>query len=75
MSEKAPENKKLDMKELENVAGGYHGNCRTVMVCRNCNHSEDWCGDYRSRGPYKCSRCYTDNLYGTDKYYNDDDDE
>ena len=67
-------NKKLSElteDELKQVAGGWAGDWRTVMECRNgnCCYKTEWLGDYRGKGPYKCSSCYNDSLWGTDIYY------
>ena len=67
-------NKKLSElteDELKQVASGWAGDWRTVMECRNseCGNKIEWIGDYRDMGPYMCSSCRTNNLWGTDIYY------
>ena len=61
----------LTEDELKQVSGGWAGDWRTVMECRNegCYYKPEWLGDYRGMGPYRCSSCHTDNLWGTDIYY------
>lgn len=64
--EKTPVNEET----LEQCSGGYKGDWRTVMACRNCSYDRcEWLGDYRNQGPFRCKECGQMTLYGTDKYY------
>ena len=58
---------------LQDVSGGYIDERRTIMNCKDCQHSIEWRGDYRWMGPYKCPCCKQDEMYGTDTLYTPDD--
>lgn len=56
---------KIPEEKIKKVTGGDEPEgSYTRMVCRHCGHLYTWVGNYSGKGPFHCSWCNHDELYG-----------
>lgn len=58
-------NEQLTEEEVKKVSGGNEPEgSYTRMVCRHCGRLFTWVGNYSGKGPFNCSWCKYNELYG-----------